>query len=83
MTGQSGETQTTPILDEINRKIDRDKQEHYSKGDWSKDFEPADTVLTPEPYIALMQEIKDKYPSVMGLEERRWRGSLIRVVRAQ
>jgi hypothetical protein len=28
-----------------------------------------------------MREIKEKYPSAMGLEERRWRGSLIRVVR--
>ena len=76
-------TVTTPILDEINRKIDRDKQEHYSKGEWNKDFEPADIVVTPDRYIALMQEVMTAYPEMGPWENRKWRGASIRVVREQ
>ena len=77
------ESKTTPILDEINRKIDRDKQEHYSKGEWNKDFEPADIVVTPDRYIALMQEVMTAYPGMGPWENRKWRGASIRVVREQ
>jgi hypothetical protein len=75
------DVRATPILDEINRKIDQDKQEHYAKGNWSEDFEPADIVLTPERFIALMQEVHDRY-HYMTWVDRKWRGALIRVVRS-
>ena len=76
-------SETTPILDEINRKIDHDKAEHYSKGEWNKDFEPADIVVTPDRYIALMQEVMTAYPLMMRWVDRKWRGAAIRVVREQ
>lgn len=70
---------STPILDEINKRISDDMREHYETK--SGDFEPSPIYLTPDRYVDFQNEMVINYNIHYGMNGKTWRGAEIKIVR--